>query len=93
MEAFTCGSLNPEPWVEHGFGSIAGHLEALLVTLGANVQHGLEPCHMSQGQTVVVRDIQGVGALLSGVGLTETSEDGPGVLPPGRPSVPLEGLI
>lgn len=50
---------------------------SLLAALGANVQHGLEPCHVSQGQAVVVRDIQEVGALLSGVGLTEPSEDGP----------------
>lgn len=65
---------------------------SLLAALGANVQHGLELCQVSQGQTVVVRDIQGVGALLSGVGLTEPSEDGPRELCVG-PGILLEGPV
>lgn len=96
MEVFACESLSPEPCVERRNGSIAGQgcylSEALLAALGANVQHGLELCQVSQGQTVVVRDIQGAGALLSGVGFTEPSEDGPRGLCVG-PEIFLEGLV
>lgn len=82
VEVFTCGSLDPEPCVEHGIGSVAGQGcylcgGTLLAVLGPHAWYGLELCHVSQGQAAVVRDIQGVGALLSGVGLTESSEDGP----------------
>lgn len=96
MEVFACRSLSPEPCMERRIGSIAGQgcylSEAPLAALRANVQQGLELCQVSQGQTVVVRDIHGAGALLSGVGFTEPSEDGPRKLCVG-PGIFLEGPV
>ena len=78
-----CGPLN----TSHVWGMALGHLQVRDITfVGAlgwqhcalNVPRGPEPRHVSQGQMAVVRDIQGVGALLSGAaGLTEASEDRP----------------
>lgn len=64
-DVFICGSLDPEPCVECGTGSIAGQgcylcEDSLLAALGANARRGPEPCHVSQGQTAVGSDIKGL---------------------------------
>lgn len=65
VDVFICVSLDPEPCVECGTGSFVGQGcylcgDSLLAALGAKAQRGPEPCHVSQGQTDVGRDIKGL---------------------------------
>lgn len=75
MREHFVGPPDPEPHVEHGTESTAGHGccpcgGRLLAALRASRWCGLAQCPVSQGQMAMARDIQEFGALVSAVGLT-----------------------